>query len=203
MSAQKIPRHPGLFRIPVRYTCTSIIFDNIGSRKFEYFGWNWRPTNSILERLYCHCMLQAPTIARAASLVGIDDNIMDTMSLSSYMDEDEDEETRSLSPSISSEGWVLCGGCSSSCRPSLTHLCMLLQRWRTRCQSCWKNIHRCRDQSCRSKGKRWLVCCFHMLLLLLVKSHICTCNKPPDSRRAHAGGEERRYSYFYGGPHPS
>lgn len=60
----------------------------------------------------CH-VLQAPTIARTASLSGMADDIMDTMSLSSYMveeeeeEEDEDEgETCSISPSISSEGWV-------------------------------------------------------------------------------------------------
>ena len=56
-------------------------------------------------------VLQAPTIARTASLSGMADDIMDTMSLSSYMveeeeeEEDEDEgETCSISPSISSEG---------------------------------------------------------------------------------------------------
>ena len=46
--------------------------------------------------------LQAPTIARPASLVGMTSDIMDTVSLSSYLEEEEeegeeDEETCSLS----------------------------------------------------------------------------------------------------------
>ena len=35
---------------------------------------------------------QAPTIARPASLVGVASDIMDTMSLSSYLEEDDEEE---------------------------------------------------------------------------------------------------------------
>ena len=48
-----------------------------------------------------HILIQAPNIARLSSLTGIADDIMDTMSLSSYMDEEEDEDTCSLSPTSS------------------------------------------------------------------------------------------------------
>ena len=60
---------------------------------------------NILVTVYHHitcvsCSLQAPTIVRPSSLTGIADDVIDTMSLSSYLEEDE-EETCSLSPTSS------------------------------------------------------------------------------------------------------
>ena len=53
------------------------------------------------EALSPYVLLQAPNIARLSSLTGITDDIMDTMSLSSYMDEEDDDDTCSLSPTSS------------------------------------------------------------------------------------------------------